>query len=208
LRSLTIDRSGYYPQLIALYTSLGVPFRRSDFSYSFSLIDSIPSNGGGLAEKNATGQPRLALYPTLIYGGASGRRGISVPTELRKGYASLPRWSLRRAWAWLAFAFSFVLSMAGIAFIFIRLRFLASPWLRGKNCKELSWAQWAKLMTPRGLIAKVTGLDTRWRVFMQDMCNPLFSAVCTAPRDDVENHPAEEFLGTCLLARVTCIFKS
>jgi len=187
-------QGGYYPQLIALYTSLGVPFRRSDFSYSFSLVDSIPSTGGGLAEKDTTGQPRLALYPTLIYGGASGRGGISVPTELRKVYASLPHCSLRRAWAWLAFTFTFVLSMASIATIFIRLQFLASPWFRGKNCKELSWAQWAELMTPRGLVARATGLDTRWRVFMQDMCNPLFSAVCTAPRDDVENHPAEELL--------------
>lgn len=41
----------------------------------------------------------------------------------------------------------------------------------------------------------MVGLDRRWRTFMQDVCIPLFSAVCTAPRNDVETHPAEEFLG-------------
>ena len=47
----------------------------------------------------------------------------------------------------------------------------------------------------------MVGLDKRWRAFMQDVCMPLFSAVCTAPRDDVETHPAEEFLGAffCLI---------
>ncbi|KAH9964536.1 splicing factor, Prp19-binding domain-containing protein [Russula dissimulans] len=119
---------------------------------------------------------------------------ISATAALRKVYASFPHCSLRRTWAWLAFTFSFSLSVASIAFVFIRFQFLASPWLRGTNSKELSWAQWAELMTPRGLFARATGLDTRWRAFMQDLCNPLFSAVCTAPRDDVENHPAEEFL--------------
>ena len=85
--------------------------------------------------------------------------------------------------------------MASLAFIFFRLQLLASPWLRGKNSKELSWEQWVEFMTPRGRISRMVGLDKRWRMFMQDVCIPLFSAVCTAPRNDVENHPAEEFLG-------------
>ncbi|KAI9512288.1 splicing factor, Prp19-binding domain-containing protein [Russula earlei] len=188
-------QGGYYPQLIALYTHLGVQFRHSDFSYSFSLVDKTPSPSHpvGHVEKDRQ-QPRLALHPTLIYGGASGRGGISVPTALKKVYTTLPHCTLRRAWAQLAFSFAFVLSAASLAFIFIRLQLLASPWLRGKDSKELSWVQWAELMTPRGQIARVTGLDTRWRTFMQDVCIPLFSAVCTAPRDDVENHPAEELL--------------
>lgn len=44
----------------------------------------------------------------------------------------------------------------------------------------------------------MVGLDKRWRTFMQDVCIPLFSAVCTAPLNDVETHPAEEFLGAFL----------
>lgn len=187
---------GYYPQLIALYTRLGVSFRRSDFSYSFSFVDDFPSQDAGYPERDMAGQqPRLAFHPTFIYDGASGRRGMSAPTVLRQGYTSLPHCTFQRAWAWLAFYFTFALSTASIAFFFFRLQLLASPWLRGESSKELSWAQWVELRTPRGPIARMAGLDARWRRFTQDVCIPLFSAVCTAPRDDVENHPAEEFLG-------------
>jgi len=167
-----------------------VPFRRSNFSYSFSLVDAVAT---GKREKDGP-FPRLALHPTLIYNGVSGRGGISVPTALRQAYTKLPPYTLRRVWARLALALTFALSAASLLFIFIRLQLLASPWLRGKRSKELSWAQWAELMTPRGPIARIAGLDTRWRTFMQGVCLPLFSAVCTAPQEDVEDHPAEEFL--------------
>jgi hypothetical protein len=87
--------------------------------------------------------------------------------------------------------------MATLVFFFLRLQFLASPWLRGKNnSRELSWAEWAKHMTPRDPLSRMTGLDARWQAFVQDVCVPLFSAVCTAPRKDIEEHPAEELLGT------------
>jgi hypothetical protein len=184
---------GYYPQLIALYSHLGVPFRRSNFSYSFSRLDAFPPHGVSLSEKE-TGE-HSAIYPTLIYNGASGRGGISVPFALRQIYTTLPPGTLRRARATLVTVFSFVLSMASLAFIFFRLQLLASPWLRGKSSKELSWEQWVEFMTPRGRISRMVGLDKRWRTFTQDVCIPLFSAVCTAPRNDVETHPAEEFLG-------------
>jgi hypothetical protein len=85
--------------------------------------------------------------------------------------------------------------MTSLALIFVRLQLLASPWLRGKGAKKLSWAQWAESMTPRGPLATMTRLDVQWRTFIQDVCVPLFSAVCTAPQNDVENHPAEELLG-------------
>jgi hypothetical protein len=170
-----------------------VPFRRSNFSYSFSHLDAFPSYGVGLSEKET--REHSAIYPTLIYNGGSGRGGISVPVALRQIHATPPHGTLRRARAQLVVAFSFALSMASLAFIFFRLQLLASPWLRGKNSKELSWGQWVEFMTPRGRISRIVGLDKRWRTFIQDVCIPLFSAVCTAPRNDVENHPAEEFLG-------------
>jgi hypothetical protein len=170
-----------------------VPFWRSNFSYSFSHLDAFPSHDVGLSEKETREQS--AIYPILIYNGASGRGGISVPFALRQIYTTLPHGTLRRALARLLVVLSFVLSMASIAFIFFRLQLLASPWLRGKSSKELSWGQWVEFMTPRGRISRMVGLDKRWRTFMQDVCIPLFSAVCTAPRNDVENHPAEELLG-------------
>lgn len=114
---------------------------------------------------------------------------------LRQIYTTLPHGTLRRARARLVVVFSFVLSMVSLAFIFFRLQLLASPWLRGKGSKELSWGQWVEVMTPRGRLSRMVGLDKRWRTFMQDVCIPLFSAICTAPRNDIENHPAEEILG-------------
>ena len=187
--------AGYYPQLIALYTRLGVLFRRSNFSYSFSFINALPSH----VHRDA-----FAIRPTVIYNGASGRTGISVPTALKQVYTTLPhqplRRTFRRARARLTFFLTFGLSMAILVYFFVRLQFLASPWLRGKNARELSWAEWAERMTPRGSLARITGLDTRWRAFMQDLCLPLFSAVCTAPREDIEEHPAEEFLGASPIA--------
>ena len=168
-------------------------FRRSNFSYSFSHLDAFPSYSVDLSEKET--RERSVIYPTLIYNGASGRGGISVPYALRQIYSTLPHGTLRRARARLVVVFSFVLSMASLAFIFFRLRLLASPWLRGKSSRGLSWGQWVEFMTPRGRISRMVGLDKRWRTFMRDVCTPLFSAVCTAPRNDVETHPAEEFLG-------------
>ena len=167
-----------------------MPFQRSNFSYSFSHLNPFPV---GLSEKQT--REHSAIHPTLIYNGASGRGGLSVPSALRQIYTTLPHGTLRRARARIVVLFSFVLSIASIAFIFFRLQLLASPWLRGKSSKELSWGQWVESMTPRGRISRMVGLDKRWRTFMQDVCIPLFSAVCTAPRNDVENHPAEEFLG-------------
>ncbi|KAI9445516.1 hypothetical protein H4582DRAFT_2095155 [Lactarius indigo] len=186
--------TGYYPQLIAFYTRLGVLFRRSNFSYSFSFLDALPSHRMEESEKDSVDQTAFAIHPTLIYDGASGRAGISVPTVLKQVYTTLPRRTFQRARAQLAFLFAFAFSMACLGFFFLRLQFLASPWLRGSSARELSWAEWAERMTPRGPLARMAGLDARWRAFVQDVCLPLFSAVCTAPREDVEEHPAEEFL--------------
>lgn len=186
---------GYYPQLIALYTHLGVFFRRSDFSYSFSFLNALPSQRTEESEKDSVHLASFAIHPTIIYDGASGRAGISVPTVLKQVYATLPRRTFRRCWARLKFFFMFALSMATLVFFFLRLQFLASPWLRGKSAGELSWSEWAKLMTPHDTLSRMAGLDARWRVFVQDVCVPLFSAVCTAPREDIEEHPAEELLG-------------
>jgi hypothetical protein len=187
---------GYYPQLIALYTHLGIFFQRSNFSYSFSFLNALPPKRTEESEKDPVHLAAFAIRPTIIYDGASGRAGISVPTVLKQVYTTLPHRTFQRGWARLKFFFTFALSMATLVFFFLRLQFLASPWLRGKSPRELSWAEWAKRMTPRDPLSRMTGLDARWRTFVQDVCVPLFSAVCTAPRKDIEEHPAEELLGT------------
>jgi len=190
--------TGYYTQLIALYTRLGVLFRRSDFSYSFSFLNALPSHHAEDSEQDAVQRPTVPLHPTIIYDGASGRAGISVPTVLKQVYTTLPRHTFRRVWTQVTFFFTFASSMAALLFIFIRLQFLASPWLRGESATEVSWVEWVEHMTPRGPLARMTGLDVRWRAFVHDVCMPLFSAVCTAPREDIEEHPAEEFLGASI----------
>ncbi|KAH8992089.1 splicing factor, Prp19-binding domain-containing protein [Lactarius akahatsu] len=188
-------RGGYYRQLIAFYTRLGVLFRRSNYSYSFSFLDALPSHHHTEeSEKEPVHQAAFAIHPTLIYNGASGRAGISAPTVSKQVYTTLPHRTFQRARAQLAFLFAFAFSMACLVFFFLRLQFLASPWLRGESARELSWAEWTERMTPRGPLARMAELDARWRAFVQDVCVPLFSAVCTAPREDVEEHPAEEFL--------------
>jgi hypothetical protein len=197
LHILSETLAGYYPQLIALYKHLGVSFRRSNFSYSFSFVGAIPPRRAGHSKKDIGRRARLALHPTLIYNGASGRAGISVPSAQKEVYTTLPQSTLGQACARLAFFFTFVLSMTSLSLIFVRLQLLASPWLRGKCAEKQTWAQWTESNTPSGPIARMTGLDVQWRTFIRDVCVPLFSAVCTAPRNDVENHPAEEFLGLC-----------
>jgi hypothetical protein len=166
--------TGYYPQLIALYTHLGISFQRSNFSYSFSFLNALPPQRTEGSEKDSVHLAAFSIRPTIIYDGASGRAGISVPTVLKQVYTTLPRRTFQRGWARLKFFVTFALSMATLVFFFLRLQFLASPWLRGKNnSRELSWAEWAKHMTPRDPLSRMTGLDARW----QDVCA---RRVCTS----------------------------
>lgn len=52
-------QGGYYPQLIALYKSLGVAFRKADFSYSFSFLTPPTKDHG------------RKITATMIYNGGS-----------------------------------------------------------------------------------------------------------------------------------------
>ncbi|KAI0044365.1 hypothetical protein FA95DRAFT_1583773 [Auriscalpium vulgare] len=195
-------QGGYYPQLIALYKRLGVSFRRADFSYSFSYLTSLPASDASISPK-APISSALSLKPTLIYDGASGRSGISIPTTLTAAYAALAPNSLERISARLTVIVTFAVSMLLLGYNFLRLQLLAAPLLRGKAARELTWAEWAEQATPRGLLARLLGLDEQWRAFVADVCAPLFSAVCTAAREDVDAHPAEEFLDFIWLTFLT-----
>ncbi|KAI0063114.1 hypothetical protein BV25DRAFT_1824661 [Artomyces pyxidatus] len=185
-------QGGYYPQLIALYKHLGVSFRHADFSYSFSYLKSLPSSFEFSSSKPSPSA--VALNPTIVYNGASGRSGISVPTTLTQCYTSFAPYTLSRAFAKVSFYLTFTLSLIALFYNFLRLQLLATPLLRGPAAHTLSWAEWSEHATPRGVLARMLGLDVRWRAFISDICGPLFSAVCTAAREDVDTHPAEEFL--------------
>lgn len=84
-RSMRIDvpmrafTGGYYPQLLALYRHLGVRVRRMNFTYSFATLPASPT----ILEKEGL-QPYAteAPSPTILYNGANGFRGVSLPSSL------------------------------------------------------------------------------------------------------------------------------
>ncbi|KAJ7071555.1 hypothetical protein C8F01DRAFT_1047603 [Mycena amicta] len=171
-------QGGYYPHLIELYRQLGVAFKQQDFSYCFSL--SSPS------AKAVT-----PLQTTMIYNGASGREGVSMPAWLQdlhlqhKGYRAIMR----------VFALGlFLLSTIQLLVCYIRLILFVIPPMRPKRLPTLTFEEWTEETTPRNFIARTLGWDTLWRSFAQDVLVPLFSAVCTAPEEAVKAHPVEDFL--------------
>jgi len=127
----------------------------------------------------------------MIYNGASGRDGVGMPTWLqdlhlyRQGFRVVTR----------AFAMGlFILSTVQLFVCYMRLIFFALPAVRSKRHNELTFEEWAEETVPRRFIWRILRFDTTWRSFTQDVLIPLFSAVCTAPKDAVNAHPVEDFL--------------
>ncbi|KAA1468417.1 hypothetical protein DENSPDRAFT_863571 [Dentipellis sp. KUC8613] len=193
-------QGGYYTQLIALYKHLGVSFREADFSYSFSYLPSTPTLTPSTPHEKSSPPPTLRLFPSMIYGGASGRAGVHIPTALRHTSFSLHP---TRLLAHLLFLAAFALSTLVLLYNYLRLLLFSTPLLRPRNIAELSWEEWAARMTPRGVLSRWLALDRRWEQFAENVCIPLFSAVCTAAREDVLAHPAEEFLDFIYLTFLT-----
>lgn len=175
--------SGYYPQLIALYTRLGVSFREADFSYTFSLLS--PRSETQNQQINAT----------MIYNGSSGRSGLSMPSILEepyhrtKGQSTFVR-AVTRAWT----VGLFVFVTMHISICYLRMLLYALPFWRTRATKK-TFGEWAEQTVPTAMLAKWAGMDVAWRDYTHTVLLPLFSAVCTAPEEDVFQHPVEEFLG-------------
>lgn len=163
-------------------------FREDDFSYSFSLL-SPPSNGA-----------KRRITANLVYNGASGRGGVSIPSvmdgpRLGTKEQGLAIRAATRAWRVGVFA----LLTLQLALCYLRILLHALPLWRSERLERMTFGEWAEETVPRGLLASWTGMDTAWRDFTQSVLAPLFSAVCTAPVEDVIQHPVEEFLGECLM---------
>lgn len=165
---------GYYKQLIALYHRLGVKFRHADFSYSFSAL-------------TPTAKGILDLRTYFIYNGSSGAKGVSFPKN--NPYCLAQNFGNQV----ISFFYSTLATMV-ILFIYIRLLFLASPIFRPQPL--VTFHQWVSQTTPKGILARWTRFDAFWREFSQEVLLPMFSAVCTAPEEDVHSHPMAEFLGS------------
>ncbi|KAI0321005.1 splicing factor, Prp19-binding domain-containing protein [Amylostereum chailletii] len=178
-------QGGYYPQLIALYTHLGVAFRPTDFSYSFTTLPTLPAP-----------QTKLSIRPEILYGGASAMRGLSMPSTWLTQATCAKSWLAQMLALVRAHVDHAATSLSMLA-LFLRLLGLSAPILRPAAIADMTWAEWTTRYTPQGPLARWLGCDARWRAFVDDICEPLFSAVCTASREDVANHPAEEFLDFC-----------
>lgn len=163
-------QGGYYKDLFKLYASLGVEILRADFSYSFSHIV----------------RPDLITTHT-IYNGATGRAGVSISSS---SFQSTPRdgWS----WSLVLIYLRFLPELLELLLNFIRLVILSSPFLRPRGI--LTFAEWSSQNRPSGYLGTIFGLHTSWDDFVERILIPTFSAVCTAPREDVLLHPAEELL--------------
>lgn len=154
----------------------------------------------------------------MIYNGASGTKGISMPSSMLSSSSRVSLWSsplaiflfiAARAQTYATFVFSALL----VGAFYLRLIFLSLPlhvpnWLakplaftaipyRHPN-NTMTLREWQDVTTPSSIFSRSLGLDTKWRKFVGQVLIPLFSAVCTAGSDDIWNHPVEEFLGTSL----------
>jgi hypothetical protein len=132
----------------------------------------------------------------MIYNGASGREGVSMPSvmnELRlqtKGESTL----IRATTAVITLVMFIMMTMQ-VLFNYLRLILFSVPFLRPSRLRNLTFREWTANTVPSGVLARLSGLDTAWKDFTKQILVPLFSAVCTASETDVMEHPMEEFLG-------------
>lgn len=132
----------------------------------------------------------------MLYNGASGRNGLGMPSALNEPYLrtkgqAFPVRVLARIWTVVLF----LVMTAYLAACYVRMIFNASPYWRSTRLKTMIFRDWAEETVPRGVLARWTRMDAAWRDYTEHVLVPLFSAVCTAPKEDIMAHPAEEFLG-------------
>jgi len=176
--------SGYYSHLISLYKSLGIMFRPADFSYSFSSLFL------------STNIYLRRITTTMIYNGRSGRAGISKPSSLGgsgKNQGVLVS-TIQSVWV----TGLFICLTVQLLLCYIITLFHAVPIWRSASIPSTVFRDWAVQTKPRGFLVKLCGMDVAWQDYIHSVLLPLLSAVCTAPEEDVMNHPMEELLGTSL----------
>ncbi|KAI0344292.1 hypothetical protein BDW22DRAFT_1392747 [Trametopsis cervina] len=179
-------QGGYYPHLISLYKHIGVRFRKADFTYAFATLTS-PSSAPPLHKTNAS-QRRISTF--MIYNGASGRSGMSVPSSY------YPSSSADHKYPSLVDTLAAILlptALTSLLSHLLRTSLRLIP-LPVRPPPETTFRQWVSLTTPSSPVSKWAGLDRLWEEFASDILVPLFSAVCTAPEGVIWDHPVEEFL--------------
>ena len=188
---------------MSLYRELGVSFRVADFSYSFSAL------------KNIADASKRSITATMIYNGASGTKGVSMPSSMLPSPSRISSWPSPVALLLFVVAHSrayatFALSALLIGAFYLRLILLSLPlhaprWLTRPLAftaipfrypeNTMTLHEWQEATAPSSPLSRLLGLDEKWRSFVSQVLVPLFSAVCTAGSGDIWNHPVEEFLG-------------
>jgi hypothetical protein len=156
--------------VIKLYRKLGVQFAQRGFTYSFTQLSPLSKQ----------------TSPNFLYNGKNGLRGISLPSSFRAS-VSTPVEFIRVYVSF--FAFTFIILCA-----YMRLLYLCMPKNRPMGVEQMTLKEWTAHTLPGGLF-RLVGADAAWTAFVSDVLVPLFSAVCTAPTEDVWQHPVEEILG-------------
>jgi microfibrillar-associated protein 1 len=130
----------------------------------------------------------------MIYNGASGRAGVSKPSSLGGGSKNpeLLASMIQRVQA----TGLFVCMTVQLLLCYIISIFYAVPIWRSASISSTVFRDWAVQTKPRGFLAKWSGMDVAWQNYISSVLLPLLSALCTAPEEDVMNHPMEEILGT------------
>lgn len=158
-----------------LYRKLGIQFRRCDFTYSFS------SFYGGKTPSN--------WITYLLYNGRSGVKGFSLRSPHKKDL-EFDTFSLTCLTFCSALMTNFLLLICYLRFIL-----LSMPAFRPST--NLNLQEWSQQLTPTSPLAHWMQLDVSWGFFIDMILVPLFSAVCTAPRELIYEHPVDEILGMC-----------
>ena len=130
----------------------------------------------------------------MIYNGASGRAGLGKPSSLDGGSKNLELLAstIQRAQA----TGLFICLTMQLLLCYIITIFHAVPIWRSTRVSSTVFRDWAVQARPRGFLAKWCGMDVAWQNYFSSVLLPLLSALCTAPEEDVMNHPMEEILGT------------
>jgi len=185
--------AGYYPQLISLYRHLGVQFRRADFTYSFNTIK-MPTS--------FSPTKKLKMRTTMLYNGQNGRRGLGIPSEYltnneEKLVETSPLTILEGWITSIPYLLVFAFWTLCMFISYLRLIRLSSPIYRKWRPagKEERLDEWMERTRPYGRFGNFLRIDRAWEDFVRSMIIPLFSAVCTAPEEDIWAHPVSEILG-------------
>ena len=194
IRVVGVDqtRAGHYPQLIAMYKKLGIRVRVANFTYSFSRLLNLGSKHG---------LPEMSTY--LLYNGASGRKGVNLPSEKHPMPAKGAFTSVEGAAKHFGNMFTVYMQHYVYTFhlllCYLWLVVQAIPWFRVHGVADMVFEDWAFHVRPRNWITRIIGLEDFWLQFVFLTLVPLFSAVCTAPERRILSHPVEDLLGTSSL---------